>query len=119
MTTKAREELRELIYVLYDSLSKGEFEEDGKKTCVISLKKLPQAYQTEIVDYADTEMKDSKSVDDGFVYLPMEDSLWQVWIEIANGVVKPRGLVTIIDEDSEKYVVIDLIAEVMHSLYAK
>lgn len=114
--------LHDLIDLLCDSLSTAKTGTDGKKTCIIELKKLPQVYQEELIEFVSEEVDAGglSCEDDNYHIISIDDSIWNVWVDedIDSGSFTPRGIVAIVDDETEKYAIIDLLTDVAHSLYA-
>lgn len=123
MNTIIKNELMNLITVLDENLSAGQTGDDGKKTIIIPLEELPDAYQNNLIDFVNAEADASAllPVDDNYKVIPIEDSIWKVWVEEdkESDDLKICGIVAVIDDSEEVYAVINLITDVAHSLYAK
>lgn len=86
------------------------------------LKKLPQVYQEELIEFVSEEVDAGglSCEDDNYHIISIDYSIWNVWVDedIDSGSFTPRGIVAIVDDETEKYAIIDLLTDVAHSLYA-
>ena len=118
-----KNELVSLLNVLEEHLSTGKTGDDGKKTVIIPLEELSDAYQNTLIDFVKAEADASALLPlEGISkFIPIEDSIWKVWVEEdkESDDLKTCGIVAVIDDSDEVYAVINLLDDVIHSLYAK